>query len=263
MSIAVAALAELQRRDQERAAIAAALKQGWEATTSRRDRVRREAVYDQVAAAVGKKVQTNAWRILVKQAVRALGGLPLIPQNRHVFAQLKAREAAAEWAPPRRMSAQAVGQLRRKWYMRLREEGFEDVEVTQGSLRRDPATDGNLRRDHAARADDDPSWYQTRAEINTAFFEKRTEFYWRMCSQLQVWGLYVLEGLDLREVAKRTGLGRDKVHRIVRAMDRLMAANAGSGQRGLIEETSPDAEETAPAEDGPARRETDADTEAA
>lgn len=232
MNLALAAVAEKIRRDKLRAAILAAVRAHFEVVADRRARVRRTEVYDVAARAAGVEIQTPPFCRLVQLVCRELGALTIAPGNRQMFLRLQRR--AREWEPPRKLSPQQVGQLRRKWYARLRAEGFEDIENTRTRDRVD-----GLKRAVSGHADT-PGWWSTRAAINTAFFDRAATWYWRQRRDLEIWGLYVLEGLSVDDiVARGVGLQRSQVADIVKAMRRAMET---AGHRGEGEETSADGE---------------------
>jgi hypothetical protein len=174
------------------------------------------AVYLACAKAT-KQPFNNEFAGHVMLVVEAAGGVPIKPMNRHLFAGMKEREA--DWTP-RNMSPQELGRLRRAFYARLAQEGLGDIEAGSGRKAWLPTFDA------------------FRAELNQGFFDAARADYWARKRELEVWGLYALEGLTIRDICARLDMKRDKVHRIITAMRK----GANIGHRGKDQETS-DAEE--------------------
>ena len=219
MTSAAALLAEHVRREKMRATIRKAIANGWEITRNPRDRVRRSALYDASRAALGQAFVTNDLCRRVQQVAQEMGAVLVVTENVRMFAGVRVRDAALV-VPRGKIAAKDVAALRLAYYRRLREEGL-DLEREDGRQRWLPT-------------------FQTyREEINAAFFDQARSWYWKQTRALEVWGLYALEGLSVREIAAKKGIGRDAAHRIIQRVRREMEA----GQRGKGEETSQDAEE--------------------
>lgn len=169
-------------------------------TDNRRDRVRRAAVHLTVADALKVGV-ANELIAMVRKEVEEAGGIAITPYGRRMFCRMKPR--ASELIPQEQGPNQggrdaALGRLRRVWWARVAKEGH-DLEHDNGRLR------------------ELPHYREYARDINAAFFEKLTSDYWTRRAELDICGLYALEGLSIREIAAKLNMGRDSVHRIVKA----------------------------------------------
>jgi hypothetical protein len=181
------ALAAQHRKEM---AIKKAIGERYEFTRSRRDRVRRSVVYE-LAADVLEVVPSGPLARLVMRLVRSMGGVITNAGGPGWFA--KVRERSRELVPGQGVSA---AEMRRAWYRRLADEGM-DVEREGGALK------------------ELPHWREYRREIQVAVFEKMQEDYWRRRRELDVWGMFAVDGLSVREIEAKTGFTRWKVHDIV------------------------------------------------
>lgn len=238
MNPGAAALMERFRRDRLRATVRTALLAEFEITKDLKDKIRRTEAYVHAAGAAQVKPITNQFCRLVLAVVQDLGGIPVKRGGPAWFRCLRRR--GAEPQIPRRMTARQVADLRRKWYARARQ-GFDDIETDGGQLK--AGVSGWTR------VQEPRGWWEVRKELNTAFFSSAAEHYWRLKQHLDVWGLYALEGLTVREIAARQKISRSEVGRIVKAMRTAMERG---GHPDLVEETRHGTEEERP-EDEAAR----------
>lgn len=195
-----------------------------------RDRTARasaSAVYQAVAERMKLPAVGNGLRIAVRRTVREMGGGEIQPLGRSWFVFFRARPVKpAEVMPRRKLTNVELGKLRRKWYARAQAgDAFDDIEKANG----------DLKRGWGAAARGAEQWL-TRADLDGAYFQRRKDAYWRLRDALDVWALYVVECLPIRDIEERTGMGRDRVHRTIKMFERWMTA----GQPGLFKETSSD-----------------------
>ena len=180
-------------------------------TEDHRDRVRRLQVYKACAAAA-KAQLNNEFARHVAYVCAEGGAVPITPKNRHMFSGMKEREQ--EWAPAADRSPQALGKLRRAYYARLAKEGLGAA-----------TGDGEI---HAMRRLE--SFDAVRAEINGAFFDKAQADYWRRKKELEIWGLYALEGISVRDICLRLDVKRTAVHKVVVRMRQGMGGHSWDGK---------------------------------
>lgn len=231
------------RREQLRADIRAAV-EGAFVRGPRRFCVRREEVYEVVCAALALP-SNNRTRLLVIDVVRTLGGRPIVVLNRRLFSCLRhasmteaeatahakacradprgARLGVLHTVPPlpptARPTPRALEQLRRTWQRRLASEGLGEVDGGWTFGDRTQSRGGLSHRPYEE--------HHARAEINGAYFDRATALFWDIDRDRQIWQLHALDGLTVREIARRLGLGRDVVHR---TMQRLRG-QMGVGRR--------------------------------
>jgi hypothetical protein len=251
----LALIAEKRRRDAVRARISGALAGLFEhAPLDRAARVAASEVYLLVANALGVPGLSSRYMREVRRVCVDMGAGEINPGGWRWFVFLRRRTTVKpEVMPRRKLTYQELGKLRRMWYARARADGFDDIEAPDGKLR--SGVSGRTRETGRASQQNEPiegqshaggraaldgrSWWLTRQELNSAYFQKRKDAYWRLREALDVWALYVVECLPIRDIEERTGMGRDKVHRTVKTFERWMTA----GQPGLSRETSTDGEE--------------------
>lgn len=232
MVSALALFTERLKREREYGAIRAAILDQYEVTKDAAERLPRTTVYASVASAVGSRPDTNRFRRSVITVACELGVSLMAPANRRVFACVRPRSRPApEWTPPTKLSDRELGQLRRRWYARAQsgDGAIEDIE----------RANGDLKKGVSQRALDQAGWWQTRSAINAAYFAQRSRAYWDLRASLDIWALYVVECLTIRQIAERTGATRWRVHTTLQAFERWMTA----GRPGLAEETSNDQNE--------------------
>lgn len=184
------------------------VRERYDFTDNPRDRLRRGQVHRQVAGWVGRPV-SNVLAKLVRWAAEEAGAVSIASGGPFWFTKMRERDA--ELIPG---AGQKASDVRRAWWARMQREG--DIESPNGRLK------------------ELPHWRDYRREINQAFFERAIADYWRQREELQAWGLYALEGLSIRDIEERTGLGRDRIHRIVKARRAAM----GIGQQEGDEEAN-------------------------
>lgn len=224
-------IAEKRRRDALRASIGGTLAGMFEhAPLDRSARVSASEVYLLVANALGVPGLSSRYMREVRRVCVDMGAGEINPGGWRWFVFLRRRTTVKpEVMPRRKLTNQELGKLRRKWYARARADGsWNDIEKPDGSLA--ASVSGRVREAEGR------SWWLTRAELNSAYFQKRKDAYWKLREALDVWALYVVECLPIRDIEERTGMGRDKVHRTVKLFERWMTA----GQPGLLKETSTD-----------------------
>lgn len=224
MTLLNALLLERLRRDRARQDITEAILSRFDVVTSQRYCVRRREVYDAVIAALGLPPNNTTCQ-QVAAVCRELGAKSIVTMNRRLFARMRPagmtdHEALKHAktcrrdprgrrlgllktiAPPpaaARPSAKELARLRREWDAKLRESGFVDLEGPGGSM---------VRINHRLT---DPG----RAAINAAYFDAAAALFWDLERDRQIWQLHALDGLDVREIARRLDLGRDLVHRTI------------------------------------------------
>jgi hypothetical protein len=192
------------------AAIRKAIRERFDFTGEERDQVRRTTVYA-IAQETGlvKGWNNGAAAHLCTRLVVELGGEPRCVENKRTYRRVRLREL--ELVPGEHTTA---SEMRKAWWARMQREGHTG-ETAVGKLK------------------ELPHYREYRKEINVAFFEQAASDYWNERKKLDIWGLYALEGLSVREIAQKLKLGRDSVHKIVQAMRRRME----DGQQTEGEET--------------------------
>ena len=114
------------------------------------------------------------------------------------------------------MRDQDVGRLQRAWYARLRDEGFEDIEHID-------------KKTGERRLQELPHFREYAEKINGSFFRNAAAAYWQWKKELDMWGMYVLEGLTIRAIEEKTGVSRYKVHAIVTRWRKLLDGQPADG----------------------------------
>lgn len=108
--------------------------------------------------------------------------------------------------------------LRRKYYEKLKEEGFEDIEITDWST----GDSGNLLRgfghmDAIRRyTPDKERYYQLARQMIHTLKARRAPK-----EERKVWELHA-EGVSFRAIERRLGISRNRVSKIVKRIEREM-----------------------------------------
>lgn len=186
--------------------------------------VKRNLVYQHVAKTLDMPIVERRsgglpdWQFCqkVRKVVLAMGarsqhGDSWSKTRRNTFLGIEDKESQPEY--PRGLQDSDVGRLRRSWYARLRREGFDDIESPGGMLKRGT-----------------PTFRKFEFEHNREFFRQAAALYWSMRRETDVWGLYVMESLTLREIETRTGIPKSNAHRIIERV------RARMGRHGIEED---------------------------
>lgn len=208
MSTPAPSLATLLAARQDDARLRRAITDRFEFTGDRRDRVRTTMVYDVMATALDRTVNTEVCRLSVR-IVTELGGRYSNPNNRRYFTGVRPRDA--ELVPGHgRTAAQLMG----AWWRRLQAEemGHEPAQKKRFSAHR--------------------------SEINLAVFERLRRDYWARRRNLDVWGMYACDGLSEDEIAAKTGIHKSSVHRVIAREKARMNRSVREQERSDAEEIS-------------------------
>lgn len=191
--------------------VRAAILERYEFTGDKKHRVRRLELYELAAGVLGVEVGPQV-AVMVKRLMQSHGARLMSVGNARMFSRMRAK--AAELVPG---DGKTVAQMRRAWFNRLRDE----------QLAEDPKRTPNL--------------WAYRAEVNSAVFERMRKDYWRRRRELDVWGLYAIEGLPVREVALKLGMKSSTCGDIIARFRRELGAPGGHPTEG--QETGSDDEE--------------------
>lgn len=191
---------EKQRRRELDDRIGAFLRARYEFTKDPVHRVRRQDVYREAAKETDQQ-DNNEFRTRVANLAERFGARGILPHRVAMFCKM--RPKGADLMPePGPMGPAALARLQRAYYARLAAEGMGGEDGEPKPLKR---------------------FEEHRREISTAAIGRAVEHYWAMRKEVEVLGLYALEGLSLSDVAERTGTTKDFVHEVVRKIRVVMA----------------------------------------
>lgn len=201
----LAQLQEVARRRDLDEKIGAFLRARYEFTKDPQHRLRRQDVYRAVAKETGE-TDNNELRCRVADLAEALGARGIRPFNVALFCRMRPKDAAL-MPLPGPMGPHAMASLQRAWYAQLAKEDLGDKDGEPKPMRR---------------------FEEHRREISTAFIARAVEHYWKVRKEVEVLGLYALEGLSVKDVADRTGTSRLYVQGVI---DRMKVATAEPSAR--------------------------------
>ena len=154
------------------------------------------------------------------------------------FALVSCKEKA-EKAPPRRLTTKERHALARKWNERLKAEGLGDMgEWLAAGGRRSEVSKTQTDDVMAAQARANKGkklWFSAptaaQVAVNPGVFQEMADFYWLARADLELFELWALEGLDLSDIATRTGVPRSIVHRTIQRLREEMPARLEKERR--------------------------------
>jgi DNA-directed RNA polymerase specialized sigma24 family protein len=221
-------LVRLARRTKIREVFAAR----WEVTDRARDVVRRLEVHLACAEACGVRVFHRerlgptvavAFARDVTDVVAELGGVPTTADGRKWFTRVRLRSAADQVAePPKKLTARERWALVRAWEKRLAEEGLAYLNVA------DPRDVEERRADRLA----------SRA-VAAGMVQQMTDFYWLARADLEVFQLWAIDGLDIGDIAARTGQSSSVVHRTLQRLRAEMPARLATERQAAARRGGP------------------------